>query len=224
MSHRLRLTCLLAALFGLAGCNPGVSVPGTVPPPPAPSVPPVTPPPATLAVFAAGNAANPPSLTAVTQDQRVVIDAVQPLHPAASPSFQGLRLSQPGQQAADALLGWQRASGELVLVQAPLPPASSGPVGNSGRSTVRVVRAARELSIRDGDQVLVVQVNGSLDLPDVVQTRVPEGRLLTVKAGVGVNALEVSNMDLGTVALRSGQSVQLIAVGGTPAWLVLGRN
>jgi hypothetical protein len=163
-------------------------------------------------------------LTAVTQGQRVVIDAVQPLHPAATPGFLGLRLSQPGQQAADALLGWQRASGELVLVQAPVPAASSAPAGNSGRSAVRVVRAARDLSLRDGDQVLIIQVSASLNLPDVVQTRVPEGRLLTIKAGAGADELRLSNTDLGVLALRAGQSVQLIAVGGISTWLVLGRS
>ncbi len=216
MSPRLISTSIvLASLSVLAGCSPGVSVPSAPPP--------TTPPSARLSVLAAGNASNPPSLTAVTQEQSVLIDAVQPLHPAATPSFRGLRLSQPSQQSADALVGWQRASGELVLVQQPTPaPSASG--AHSGRSAVRVVRAARDLQVLNADQVLVLLAPGRLTLPDVVLSQVPEGRMLTVKTGAGVDGAQLSNTDMGTLSLNAGQSVQVIAVREMAAWLVIGRN
>lgn len=73
----------------------------------------VFPPP--LSVVAAGNASNPPSLTAAVTAGTVTLDTVQPLHPAAQPRFRGLSLSEPNTRPGGAPLAWDARSGELVL-------------------------------------------------------------------------------------------------------------
>lgn len=219
---------LLCALLGLAGCSPGTPVPSPpTPPPPLASAPPPAPvqPPAVpgLQVLAAGNAASPPSLTAVTNGSRVLIDTVQPLHPAARPAFQGLRLTQPGEQAADALLGWQRASGELVLVPQPAAAASAVTGGNAERRTLRFVEAS-QTTVVDSDQVLIFRGNVRLDLPDVALPGVADGRVLTLTLPRGeTGQVNVRNVEGGTLTLSRGRSLQVMAVKRLGTWLVIGR-
>lgn len=173
-------------------------------------------PPPLLGVLAAGSASSPPSLTSVTQGQRAIIDTVQPLHPAARPLFHGLRLGPLAEQPADALLGWQRATGEVVLVPKP--------AGDAAPRNLRLVRRTQDLRLYEGDQVLVVLIHGAIALPDPAHPGVPDGRVLTLKVMGPDTSLMVANVDHGQLGLRSGQALQLIASKELRTWLVIGRS
>lgn len=172
-------------------------------------------------VVAAGNADNPPSLTAVADGSVVVIDTVQPLHPAASPQFQALSLSGPPVDKADAVVGWRKQDGQLVLTQAAAPTDVT-------RWPMRYVAKVEELVLRDGDMVLAVLVDGSLNLPNPRTARIGDGRIVVI-TNVTANRLAVNGLTVGTdtisVGLARGQSVTLASAANLPfpGWLVIGR-
>jgi hypothetical protein len=170
-------------------------------------------------VFAAGNANNPPSLTAVPTGNRVVIDTVQALHPAAQPRFNRLNLTAPPEAAGATLLGWDANSNEVVRTSV---PASSADVG---RWPLRYMRSLREQRVAAGDQVLVNLVAGRLPLPDLTRGGVDEGRVIVLKATPNA-PLSVLNVENGVVNLDGSMSVTVIAATklDPPQWLVIGRS
>ena len=172
-------------------------------------------------VVAAGNADNPPSLTAVADGSVVVIDTVQPLHPAASPQFQALSLSGPPVDKADAVVGWRKQDGQLVLTQAAAPTDVT-------RWPMRYVSKVDELALRDGDMVLAVLLDGTLNLPNPRTLRIGDGRIVVI-TNVTANRLAVNGLTVGTdtisIGLARGQSVTLASAANLPfpGWLVIGR-
>jgi len=177
-------------------------------------------------VLAAGNLSNPPSLTAVTQGQQAIIDTVQPLHRQAVPLFQNLRIEKPAAQPANFLLGWNADS--LELVRAELPDTGGGD-GDVGVWPIRYAKQRTIPQITNKDQVVVVQSSGDLVLPDIskgLDSGFDEGRVIVVKAGPGVDALNIVNHDLESLTLKQGQSLTVIAALGLekPGWLVIARS
>ncbi len=172
-------------------------------------------------VLAAGNSDSPPSLTAVTTANQVSIDTVQPLHPAAGPQFDSLRLVNPGRTSADAMLGWHKETGELVLTEAPPPVAT-----DVGKWPIRLAKAAPELVVSDKDQVIVVLVSGEIAMPDIRRDRIGDGRVIVLKAVKGVDVLRVLNVDEQPdgIRLEPGNALTLIASREMRAWLVIGRS
>ena len=175
-------------------------------------------------VVAAGNADSPPSLTAVTTTattNQVVIDTVQPLHPAAGPQFDSLRLVNPGRSSADAMLGWHKETGELVLTE-PAPPVAV----DVGKWPIRVAREPRDLVVSDQDQVILILISGEVAMPDLRSGRISDGRVIVLKAvGGGVDNLQVLNVgeQPNGIRLRSGNAVTLVASREFLLWLVIGR-
>jgi hypothetical protein len=223
MSHRPALTgaaLSAAAALTLSACIVApVTAPPPVTPPPAPA--PAPAPAASLTVVAAGSASQPPSLTAVTQGQVVRLDTVQPLHPSATPRFNGLNLSSAGNAPADTLLGWNRATGQVVAT--PAPPATAP----AATLTTRVVQTINQLRVADGDQLLAVLVGGSLNLPALAAggEGARDGRVLVIKALT--NDLRVLGIEgSGRITLTRGQTLTLAAATrlDPPQWLVIGKN
>lgn len=174
-------------------------------------------------VVAEGNANNPPSLTAVTSGSVVTINTAQPLHPAAAPRFQALSLtSPPVVDAPDAVLGWRKQDGQLVLSQAAAPV-------DVGRWPMRYVTKVEELVLRDGDMVLAVLVAGTLNLPNPRTARIGDGRIVVV-SNVSAERVVLAGLSVGTDntsgSLARGQSVTLASGANLPfpGWLVIGRG
>lgn len=173
-------------------------------------------------VVAAGNADNPPSLTAVTAANAVTVDTVQPLHPAAAPRFEGLSLAAPPAREAKVLLGWDEGSGELV--RTPLPPPAAVDVGVW---PVRYIDKVEELRLARGDHVLVVAPlaltrQALLALPEPRDGGIAEGRVIVIKT---LGNLLVSGVEGdGRLGLEAGNSLTLIASQRLGRWLVIGRS
>ncbi|HEV6967653.1 hypothetical protein [Roseateles sp.] len=172
-------------------------------------------------VVAAGDASAPPSLTAVANGNVVTIDTVQPLHTAASPRFSALSLSRPPRsEAPDAMVGWRKQDGQLVLTQPP-------PAADVGVQPIRYIGRAEELKLVNDDHVVVV---AAMPLTRLVQLALPEpkaggfdeGRVITVKAlgGLAVSGVEGDKR----IGLEAGNSVTLIASVRMGQWLVIGRS
>ena len=173
-------------------------------------------------VLAAGNATKPPSLTAVTTGNQVLIDSVQALHQAAAPTFSALTLTAPPTAAADALVGWRKSTGQLVLTEAP-----QGGAADVGKWPLRYVRKPNEMEVRDTDQVLVVLINGGLRLPVLGDGKISEGRVIVVRAGPGVTDMNLSGFEgNGSTGMKSPSSLTLIAATllDPPQWLIIGRS
>ena len=173
-------------------------------------------------VLAAGNGTNPPSLSAVTTGNQVLIDSVQALHPAAAPTFSSLALTAPPTAAADALIGWHKRSGQLVLTEAP-----QGGTADVGKWPLRYVRKPNEMEVRDTDQVLVVLISAALRLPALDDGKISEGRVIVVRAGPGVTDMNLSGFEgNGNVGMKSPNSLTLIAATllDPPQWLIIGRS
>lgn len=178
-------------------------------------------------VVAAGNLSSPPSLTALTQGQQAIIDTVQPLHSQAVPLFRNLRIEKPAAQPANFLLGWNADSLELVRAELPGLPETSG--GDVGVWPIRYAKERTIPKITNRDQVVVLQSSGDLVLPDLskgLDSGFDEGRVIVVKAGPGVEVLNIVNHDLETLTLKQGQSLTVIAALGLakPGWLVIARS
>lgn len=172
-------------------------------------------------VVAAGNASNPPSLTAVASGNVVTINTVQPLHGAAAPRFQALSLAALPQRTTPTLVGWDTSTGELVQTTA--PQASAVDVGQWG---IRYVLKVNELVVTDKDHVLVVQVNGNLALPDLSRGDISEGRVIVIKLSGNVTDFSVSGVEgAGRVGMKAPNSLTLIAATrmNPPQWLVIAR-
>lgn len=173
-------------------------------------------------VVAEGNANNPPNLTAVSSGNVVTIDTVQPLHPAASPRFQALSLSGPPADKPDALVGWRKQDGQLVLTQAPA-------AADITRWPMRYILKPEDLVLRDGDMVLAVLVVGTLNLPNPRTARIGDGRIVVV-TNVTADRLAVGGITVGTdtvsVGLGRSQSLTLASAANLPfpGWLVIGRG
>ena len=180
-------------------------------------------------VLAAGNADNPPSLTAVTTigttsettANQVVIDTVQPLHPKAGPTFDNLRVVNPGRTSADAMLGWHKETGELVLAEVPQPAAT-----DVGKWPIRLAKAAADLVVSDSDQVIAILVSGTITMPDIRRARITDGRVIVLKAVKGVDLLQVLNVDEqpNGIRLQAGNALTVIASREMGVWLVIGRG
>lgn len=175
-------------------------------------------------VVAAGNAASPANLTAVTDGSVVTIDSVQPLHTGAAPTFAALALTRPpSSEAPDAMLGWRKKDGQLVLT------AGAAPTADVTRWPMRYVLKPDELVYRTGDMVLAVLVAGVLDLPDPRKDGLGDGHIL-VLSNVAAERLSVRGVTVGTdgtsLTVARGQSVTLVSAAGlpVPGWLVIGRS
>ena len=228
MSHRPVLNGAALAATAALTLSACIVAPVTAPPPvtaaptptPTPAPAPAPAPAPSLTIVAAGSAAQPPSLTAVTQGQVVTLNTVQPLHPAASPRFSGLNLSAAGNSTADALLGWNRATGQVVAMPA---PAATTPAATL---TTRTAQSANELRVLDTDQLLVVLIDGSLSLPaPTAGDGAQEGRGLVIKSLA--SQLRISGIDGSTsISLARGQSLTLVAATrlAPPRWLLIGKT
>ncbi len=176
-------------------------------------------------VLAAGNATSPPSLTAVTTGNRVVIDAVQPVHPTAQPRFNGLNLTSPPERPGTPLLGWDPANGEVVRTAIAVP----SPVDIRIWS-IRVVRDRPSLVVKPDDHVIVVlpfppNSIEVLVMPKAGSAALKDGQVIVVKSMI--STLQVANVQNGTVVnLENGNSLTLIAATkiDPPQWLVIGRS
>lgn len=172
-------------------------------------------------VVAAGNASSPPSLTAVANGNVVTINTVQPLHTAASPRLAALSLtSPPSVEAVDAMVGWRKKDGQLVLTAAPA-------AADVGVWPIRYVDKIGDLVVTNTDHVIVVAPlavtrAAELRMPDLKAGGFDEGRRIVVKAlgGLLVSGFEGS----GQLGLESGNSVTLIASVRLGQWLVIGRS
>lgn len=224
MSHRPVLNGAALAATAALTLSACIVAPVTAPPPvtaaPTPAPAPAPAPAPSLTIVAAGSAAQPPSLTAVTQGQVVTLNTVQPLHPAASPRFNGLNLSAAGNSTADALLGWNRATGQVVAMPA---PAATTPAATL---TTRTAQSANELRVLDTDQLLVVLIDGSLSLPaPTAGDGAQEGRVLVIKSLA--SQLRIAGIDGSTsISLARGQSLTLVAATrlAPPRWLLIGKT
>lgn len=172
-------------------------------------------------VLAAGNSDSLPSLTAVTTGNQVVIDTVQPLHPAAGPQFDSLRLVNPGRSSADAMLGWHKETGELVLTEAALPVAV-----DVGKWPIRVARSPSDMVVTEQDQVIVILVSGDIAMPDLRGERISDGRVIVLKSVRGVDVVQVLNVaeQPNGVRMQSGNALTLVASRELRMWLVIGRS
>lgn len=206
-THRVLSLVCWAAAAGLAGCG---STPMASNPAPAPAPAAASP----VAVVAAGSAAAPASLTAVTQGQTVVLNTVQGLHPAAEPRFKSIQLSAPAEAPADSLLGWNRGTGQVVAT----------PAVNPSVLKLRYVRSAADMRLTPQDQVVVVATSGRLALPDLARGGIEEGKVVVIKAMGAMTNLVVSGLE-GTLQVQVPVGKSLTVVAATrldpPQWLAI---
>ena len=176
-------------------------------------------------VVAAGGASVPASLTAVTANNVVTINTVQPLHTGATPRFQALQLAVLPQRTTQSLVGWDASTGELVQTAA--PQAGNVDVGQWG---IRYARTAAQLVVSNKDHVIVVMLASVtrlnvLDLPKLGAGDIDEGRVIVIKAAT--SSLGITNVENGKqMTLETGNSLTVIAALklDPPQWLVIGRS
>ena len=180
-------------------------------------------------VVAAGNASSPPSLTATANGNVVTINTVQPLHTAASPRLAALSLtSPPSSDAVDAMVGWRKKDGQLVLTQ-------GSSAADVGIWPIRPLKPAVDMAAGNGDHVLVMEgLAGQvtfvprLTFPKPKAGGFDDGRVIVVKVtrGKGENraAMTVAGVE-GDAALTlgNGDSLTVIASTGLDQWLIIGQ-
>lgn len=185
---------------------------------------------AVTTVMAAGGAASPANLTAVTSSTGsdggtlVTIDTVQPLHTGAAPRFRALSLSALPQRATANLVGWDASTSELVRTSA--PPAVNVDVGRWAIRYVPNALELRNLKIEDDTHVLVILVDGTLTLPKLDDGKISEGRVIVIKCGPKVTKLSLVGIDGESEPMKALNSVTFIAATklDPPQWLVIARS
>lgn len=143
------------------------------------------------------------------------IDTAQAIHSGANPSFNGLFLTRPEQQAATHRLGWNKETSAVVIDER--PDHNSGAL----RYRVRVVQKKEETPINDDDQVIIVAGDAELSFT-LPKPLTDEGRVLTFRSVNKELTIGIQLQNRTALSLAPNQSVTVIAVTELKQWVEIG--